>query len=1063
MSRVSRLLDRTLPRRLHWQLMFAVAIAILGASYQYGRYIAREQAAIAQQSPQRQANAVAAPQHIHGETMLYGLALTAICLAAIGFIVRLPLRDLRRATAFAASLESDCGAMLPPVRSTTEIEELCAALNWTSIRIFEQQCSLQASISEQKQAQERLLQAEQRLELALDASKLALWDWDMVKNEVYLGERWSEMLGGPPQPTTIPFADLARRVHPDDVAPLHAAIIAVLKGETTHYHAQHRVRTLEGEWKWIESHGQAVARDDAGRTTRMTGTNADITGRKQAEQELRLSREFLNNLINAVPDPIFVKDRRHRWLMVNDAYCDFVGYTRQHLLGKSPADVYPSHEAERIQNTDDLAFAVAGEHTGEYERTNASGAVRFVSTKKRVFLDSNDKPILVGVIRDITDMKQAQAAAEAANQAKSDFLANMSHEIRTPMNGIIGMTDLVLDTGLDAEQREHLVIVKSCANALLNTINEILDFSKIEAGKLVYENIEFSLRVSMAETLKLLALHAHTKQLELIFNVAPEVPERLIGDPVRVRQVITNLVGNAIKFTEEGEIQVTVDMVGGDEEEAWLHFAVRDTGIGVPAAKQGKIFAAFSQADTSTTRQYGGTGLGLTICSRLVAMMGGHINIESEPGQGSTFHFTARFGLGAAAVAPLDTTLLSAVKVLVIEDNPTQRQLLAQQLEGWGLRPIPANCGAVALDLLQQAEADADPFRLVLLDARLPGEDGFKIAGLIRDTPGLSPATIMMLTTDGRRGDAARCRQLGVAAYLTKPFSPGELHTALLSIAGARPVSAPEPVLVTRHSLRESRAASRILLAEDNPVNQTLAVRLLGKQGYQVTVANNGAEAVTAHARQAFDVILMDVQMPVMSGLEATAAIRAHEQVNGASHVPIIAMTAHALPEDRAKCLAAGMDDYVSKPINAPALCAALERALGGTVLEAEPAAKSDVTQAVIDLESMRRELNGDAELISTLAGLFAADATTALADLEQALAAGDCDQVYRLAHRVKGSVGVFHAHAAVTLAVELERCARSGDITVTRSAACAFKQAMERVLPEIAKLRLVQRIAVNA
>ena len=760
-----------------------------------------------------------------------------------------------------------------------------------------------------------------------------------------------------------------------------------------------------------------------------------------------------------------------------ERYRNIIGSTFDAFLGFGTDGIITDWNVQSEKTFGWLASEAVGIHLGELIKIHSSlesGAIENVESLRRLLSSGADAPlqdrlevvarhetgvifpaemaisaIMVGdvtifaaFVHDVTERKAAERqmaesreAAEAASRAKSEFLANMSHEIRTPLNGVIGMTDLALETELTSEQREYMETVKLSADSLLSVINDILDFSKIEAGKVDIEEIRYDLRECLESTLKTLALRADEKGLELLCDINPAVPDTLVGDPARVRQITTNLIGNAIKFTSRGEVSLHVVAQATETGDSELHFTVSDTGIGIAAEKLEKIFESFSQADTSTTREYGGTGLGLTISRRLVELIGGRIWIESELGVGSHFHFTLPLVEAEALERTLELDgayqVLIGTKVLVIDDNKTNRRILEGLLKAWGMLPTVVCDGASAILHLSEAHESGEHYRLILTDMHMPQMDGFGVIERIQQNPALSPATILMLSSGGHRGDAAKCQSLGVAAYLLKPVRQTELREAIVRALGMTP-EAENGAMITQKKLREERAVSEslsILLAEDNPVNQRLALRLLEKRGHTVALVANGREAIEMLAQREFDLVLMDVQMPEMDGITATTIIRERELVTGKRQA-IVAMTALVMKGDRERCLAAQMDGYLSKPIRLGELYEILDRyTLQKQAAWNAPPGKEELRPDPVDFKELLERVDGDAAFVGELSNVFREDYPRQIEAAKACLAEGDVQGVKRAAHGLKGALANLAAHPANDLAAALERCAGAGEL----------------------------------
>jgi PAS domain S-box-containing protein len=753
---------------------------------------------------------------------------------------------------------------------------------------------------------------------------------------------------------------------------------------------------------------------------------------ERSTQELARQHAYLDALIASTPVAIAVLDDQRVVRSVNPAFEDLFGYAAAEVVGAG-IDRLIVPESLRSESSDLETRVRRGETVRvEVERMRKDGGriqVRLSAAAVKAAADG----ALVALYEDISDRKAAEEAMRAARdlaervaRARSAFLANMSHEIRTPMNAVLGFVELVLDTELAPEQRRALELVRTSSEALLTILNDILDYSKIEAEHLELESIPFDLPKVVHATATLLAVRAREKHLELTVDVPPDVPQMVRGDPTRVRQVLMNLIGNAIKFTEEGEVDVSASVIQRDGDRAAVQFRVRDTGIGISQEQLGTIFQEFTQADASMTRRYGGTGLGLAISRRLVALMGGELAVTSEVGQGSEFGFALTFPLEAAQAAARATVSLGGRRLLVVDDNETNRRILRDMLGAEGMAVHEASRADTGMEALRRASRAGAPYDLAILDAQMPDQDGFELATAVRADRALAATRLLILTSAGQRGDGERCRQLGIQAYLTKPIARADLVEAVGTVLAGTASAPGEVDLVTRHSIAEWRHALRILLAEDNPVNQQVATAMLLKRGHQVDVVSNGREAVDAVAQEGYDVVLMDIQMPGMDGFEATEKIRALPQ---GRTLPIIALTAHALSGERERCLERGMSGYLAKPFKAHDLFAAVEGR------GAQPADTAAAPSPAVDLAAFRRTMEeaGAAEAVDGILETFVATLPRRLEALVTAARGTEAEPLQRAAHAFKSAAGTIGAGHLAALLEDMERAARDGDVAGAR------------------------------
>ncbi len=932
-------------------------------------------------------------------------------------------------------------------------------------------------ITERKQAQELLAMERRRLSNILEGTNVGTWEWNIQTGEVVFNERWAQMIGyklSELEPVSI--GTWMRFTHPDDLKMSNDLLEKHFRKELPYYECEARMRHKNGSWIWVLDRGKVAKWTEDGKPLLMSGTHLDINDRKRAEEALKQSEEKYRTILGEMDDIYFEVDLTGNYTFLNDASFRVMGYAEQEMIGTNYRRYLSEDDSVAVRSAFQQIYRSGRPERGvPYKVINKDGTISFAEISSFPMKNQAGEMIgFRGIVRDISERKRAEeellkmnaelvrqteiakemaAQAQMASAAKSEFLANMSHEIRTPMNGVIGMIGLLLGTEMTGEQRHYAETVHSSAESLLGLINDILDLSKIEAGKLDLEIMDFDLENLLDDFAAAMAIRAQDKGLELLCAADPGIPMLLRGDPGRLRQILTNMVGNAIKFTKKGEVAIRVEQLNKTkrsdgrtkEDDIRLRFSVRDTGIGIPKEKLAMLFTKFTQVDASTSREYGGTGLGLAISRQLAELMGGEAGVTSEGGRGSEFWFIVRLGrqmkeAREEKILPAD---LQDVRVLIVDDNETNREILNGHLALWGMRPAQAPDGPAALQALNLALEENDPFRIALIDMQMPGMDGKTLGLTIKADERLAGTRMVMLTSMGQRGDTRQFAEAGFVAYLNKPMRHQELKDVLsMVLADSRTVLREKKSVITRHSIRElsnlfAGSKARILLAEDNIVNQQVALGILKKLGLQADAVASGTEAISALETLPYDLVFMDVQMPVMDGLVATRMIR-NPQSRVRNHtIPVIAMTAFAMSGDREKCLAAGMDDYVAKPVTPLALAGMLEKWLPKKGDGKEPVKKQEreeaetvqAVQTVIwDKAGMMDRLMDDEELAGAILNGFLKDTPRQIENLKASLSNGDLRGAEHWAHTIKGETANIGGERLRAVAFEMEKEARAGN-----------------------------------
>jgi two-component system sensor histidine kinase/response regulator len=925
---------------------------------------------------------------------------------------------------------------------------------------------------------------DERLRDAAIAGHFSIWELDVATDMYMVDLQNMQAVRGNGNatresgaPTLLSREVIQNAYHPDDNVIARERMNRTI-AENVPYQSEQRLYAADGSVQWMQAFGQPIA-DASGRTIKVRGITQNVTARKNAEAQLKAAEERLRRAIRGMNDGLWEIDLSNGEVWAAPRVYEMLGYDSDELSLTRAASSHLVH----LEDLAELQSAFKA-HLDRNEAFDVEVRARVKNGETRWFRlralcerDAENKAVrMAGSMQDITEKKQYQKAlveateaAGAANQAKSAFLANMSHEIRTPMNGVIGMADLLLESTLTSAQRDYADTIRDSAGALLTVINDILDFSKVEAGKLDLEHIDLDLRDTVEDVARLMGIQAHPKGLEVTASIDPTIPDLLRGDPGRLRQVLVNLCGNAVKFTTAGEISIDVRMIERAERSAKIRIEVRDTGIGIPADRLPLLFKPFTQVDASMTRRFGGTGLGLSIARRLIELMGGEAGAESVEGSGSTFWFTATLECRPATSAlsgimpkRLTRSLLRNRRVLIVDDNATNRKVLTGQLARCGIDAVASQSCDEALELMNAACDNRTPFEVALVDQQMPDQDGAAFGKQVMADARLRPTRLILLTSSGLRGDGQRFAELGFAGYLLKPVTQWDLVDCLMLVlqASAADWHTRTQPIITRHHLRTQRERDkyRILVAEDNLVNQKVARVTLEKLGYRVDVVANGIEVIRGWESGRYDMILMDCQMPEMDGYEATREIRRREEGRG-ERIPIIALTAHAMKGADDECFAAGMDAHLTKPIMRDKLVSCLGRFIREDVTIEVPvlpaAAYSPAAQEAnppVDVEALRILIDGDPAFERELINDFISSGRATLDELLLAIHRNDLHAVQRSAHNLKGATANLRAVTATSLADQLEVAARCGDDFTVELVAEGLRRELERTMDYLAR-----------